>query len=340
MATKQKTPTKKEADYSTLGIKRMKKGRGFAYYSSNGQLIRSAEILARIKGLVIPPIWSDVWISASPKDHLQAVGLDIKGRRQYIYSTSWVEKRNKEKFEHLADFGKRLPDIRKQIRKDLKRESLDLRKVSAIALTVLDQTAIRVGNEQYSKAYGSYGLTTLRKKHIHKDNKKITLKYIGKKAVPQEKTVDSKKLIHYIEELMESRGKHLFVYVNQENKRTKLHAADLNSYLQECASTAITCKTFRTWHASLKYLFLLLQTGNEKTEKERVKRSKDAEETVAKYLGNSRTVTNKHYIFPLLREAYVQGTLESWIKRNNGSNKTKKLKLAEKKLRQLATNGN
>ncbi|WFB64916.1 DNA topoisomerase IB [Sphingobacterium sp. WM] len=322
----------KYIDSNIAGYSRAKKGKGFSYQDHNHHKITNSKILARIHSLVIPPNWQEVWICPFAEGHIQATGIDDKGRKQYIYHPKWVDNRDEHKFELLSIFGKNLEKLRKQIKKDLNRKDLDCQKVSAIALNIMDLTSMRSGNEYYQKHYGSFGLTTLQNKHLSLENNKISFKYIGKKGVKQEKNIQKKKLAKLLKELSELKGKRLFQYLDDQQKVRPLEAIHLNEYLFQVFKKHITCKTFRTWNACYCCMESLLSENSPTNQKTRLKIIKNVINSAANELGNTKAVVTKHYIHPGIISTYKEGALDSWIMKNRNRSRSMKKKTISDKL--------
>ena len=303
----------KYVDSNITGFSRLRKGKEFSYRDQHKKKITDAKVIQRIKSLVIPPNWKKVWICPYANGHIQVTGLDDKGRKQYIYHEDWISMRNNDKFSLLLEFGKSLSSLRNKINKDINRENLDLQRVSALALKIIDGTSMRPGNNAYQKQNGSYGLTTLEKKHLSLNNNLIHFKYKGKKGVAQQKVLNKKSIYYNLKLLNTIPGKSLFKYYDNKNKIHKLNSSQLNTYLQDYFNKDITCKTFRTWNACYISLEFLLKHGYVKKEKDREHLSKRLVEKVANDLGNTVSVARKNYIFPKIITEYIDGKLDNWI---------------------------
>lgn len=297
------------------GYFRKKKGRTFKYIDYQGTIIKDDEILARIKALVLPPAWSDVWICPYHNGHLQATGIDAAGRKQYRYHDKWSVIKNQSKFNSLLDFGRQLPRLRKQLRKDLKRPGLDKQKAIAIAITVMDDTFIRVGNTSYEQKYGSYGLTTLKNRHISIKGQECFFRFRGKKGVVQKLSLSSKELIRLLRKIKEIPGQALFQYYDEKDTVRQLESGDINEYLKTYMGDEFTCKDFRTWAGTLLALNYMKQTDNDRTAN--IKKGMDSSHAtveildhVATELGNTRAVTKKYYVHPGLLASYEANELD------------------------------
>jgi DNA topoisomerase-1 len=289
------------------GISRIKKG----------ETVKDEETIARIKSLVIPPAWENVWICAKENGHLQVTGIDVRGRKQYKYHPQWNELRNQTKFFRLLELGKVLPVIRKQVTKDLSLPGIPKNKVLAAMVSLMEKTGIRIGNEFYEKLYGSFGLTTLKDKHV--DIKKNELKFCfrGKKGVEHTVELKSKKLAHIVQQCKDIPGKELFQYIDEEGKRQSIDSGMVNDYIREIAEAEFTAKDFRTWCGTVAALNAFIECGPCEEEKEVKKKVIDMFDKVAELLGNTRTVTKKYYVHPCLPELYECGKLHKMIDKTN-----------------------
>jgi len=287
------------------GIRRRRAGRGFYYLDSRGRRITDASELQRIKGLAIPPAWTEVWISPVRNGHIQATGRDDRGRKQYCYHDRWQEMSNLSKFEGLIEFGRALPRIRRRVAADLRRRQLSRSKVAALAIRLLDLTMIRVGNEEYARQNGSFGLTTLRDRHLRVKGSEIRLRFRGKSGVLQEVRLSDRRLAKSLNACQEIPGQELFQYLNGAGTYQGLDSADVNNYLQEAAGIACSAKDFRTWKASVLVLEQLYEQRSLASERERRKAVKQAVCRAASALGNSTTICRNYYVHPLLLENYI-----------------------------------
>ena len=297
-------------DCNRPGYQRKRLGKRFVYLNLRKKQIRNARTTARIESLVIPPQWSKVWICPDAKGHIQVTGIDQKSRKQYIYHAKWLALRGQDKFNQLATFGKGLAKLRKTIKRDLKLPALNLQKVCAIALRI----------------------TTLRKKHMDIIGNQIAIRFIGKKGVPQYKEIDDKVLSELLDELRQTPGKCLFQYFDDFGTKVNLEPADLNSYLKESYGEDITCKTFRTWSACHAFLNHLCMADPAPTNAARNKLLQSALEQVATLLGNSKLISRKHYISPLLIDYYQDGRLDRWLKKTGDLPPKSREKAVSKKL--------
>ncbi|QEC52854.1 DNA topoisomerase-1 [Anseongella ginsenosidimutans] len=289
------------------------KQKGFDYYDEKGRRIRDKETLDRIRKLVIPPAWTEVWICPFPNGHLQATGIDKKGRKQYLYHADWKKAREETKYSNLLKFGEHLPLIRKRISQDLRKRSLEKEKVAAIALTVMEETLIRVGNTYYQQEYGSHGLTTLRNKHVRINGSAISFKFKGKKGVLHEVSYKDKRLAGLLKKMRELPGQELFQYYNQEGVLKTLGSGDINDYIWECTQCNFTSKDYRTWAGSVHALTAITECPEQESREECEKSTVKIIKEVAERLGNTAAVCKKYYIYPLLLDTEKRKLIRSLI---------------------------
>ncbi len=294
------------------GIERKKKGDRFEYYFK-GEKIKDDEELLRIKHLVIPPAWTKVWICKKENGHLQATGYDVKNRKQYKYHHHWNSLRNHTKYYRLIDFGKVLPSIRKQLEKDLKTEGLPVKKVLAAVVALMERTNIRVGNSFYEKAYGSYGLTTLKDNHVKFNGNAVSFDFVGKKGVSHSIKLKNKKLAAVIKMCRDVPGKELFQFYDDDDQRHSIDSGLVNSYIREISEGDFTAKDFRTWAGTVQAFLALKSIGCCDTKTETKKRMVEALDIVSEQLGNTRTVCKKYYVHPLILSLYESKKLEKYM---------------------------
>ncbi len=300
---------------TTPGISRKALKASYAYYSPSGAKITDENTLARIKSLVIPPAWKEVWISPKPKGHLQATGIDAAGRKQYKYHPEWIRSRNITKYYRLLEFGKQLPVFRRNIQKDLRRKNLDERKVLAISVNMMQKTLIRVGNESYKQLYGSYGLTTLRDKHVKINGNQLRLTFIGKKGVAQDIVLKDSAIARLVKKCRDIPGQELFQYYHNDGTRGSIDSGKINNYIKEVACCDFTAKDFRTWSGTLEMFRQLARSEYPETITKRKKVINEALDLVAMKLGNTRAVCRKSYIFPALIDQYENDELRPYLKK-------------------------
>lgn len=299
------------------GITRKKVGEKFIFLDRRGEEITDARVLERINKLVLPPAWTDVWIAEKANAHLQATGIDAAGRKQYRYHNEWSKHRNDTKYFRLLEFGSKLPDFRKNILKDLRRRELDERKVLAISVNMMQKTLIRVGNEEYKQLYGSYGLTTLRDKHVKIEGNKLKLSFVGKKGIEHEIRLTDKTLARLVKKCRDIPGQELFQYYTPGGERRSIDSGKVNSYIREISCCDFTAKDFRTWSGTLETLRQLAVFDYPANETLRKKLINTALDEVSARLGNTRTVCRKSYVFPALLDAYADGSILPYLKKIN-----------------------
>lgn len=286
------------------GIRRLRSGNGFRYVDAEGHAVRDEETLARIRGLVIPPAWDDVWICARANGHLQATGRDARGRKQYRYHPRWREIRDEAKFERLAEFGEALPRLRKRIAADMRKHGLRREKVLAAVVRLLETTLIRVGNDEYARENGSYGLTTLRTRHADVHASHVCFTFIGKSGKPHHVEVNDRTLARIVQRCHDIPGQQLFQYFDEDGERQHVSSADVNDYIRQATGGDFTAKDFRTWSATV-LAYQLLRTGEPpETERAAKRHIVDAVARVAEELRNTPAVCRKCYIHPLVLEGH------------------------------------
>jgi DNA topoisomerase-1 len=295
------------------GIERKKSGENFAYYYK-GEKIKDDEELLRIKHLVIPPAWTKVWICKKENGHLQATGYDTKNRKQYRYHSHWNILRNHTKFYRLSEFGKALPAMRLRLEKDISTPDLSQKKVLAAVVSLLERTNIRVGNSFYEKTYGSYGLTTLKDKHVKLNGQSVTFDFIGKKGVSHHVTLKNKKLASIVKKCRDVPGKELFQFYDEEDNHHSVDSGHINNYIKEISNADFTAKDFRTWAGTVQAFLALKSIGCCDTKTETKRRIVEALDIVSEHLGNTRMVCKKYYVHPLILSLYESNKLEKYIK--------------------------
>ncbi|HKP32847.1 MAG TPA: hypothetical protein VJT83_08970 [Chitinophagaceae bacterium] len=297
---------------TTEGYRREKKGKNFLYYDGKKQ-ITDKKTIERIKKLVLPPAWTEVWICKIANGHLQATGLDAMGRKQYKYHPLWGNLRNETKFHRLLEFGKALPALRLQVEKDLCSSELDEKKVLATVVSLMERTFIRVGNSGYEKLYGSYGLTTMKDGHVSIKGNHIRFSFKGKKGVYHDISVRNKKLSKIVQACKDIPGKELFQYYEGDNKKS-IDSGSVNTYIKEITGKDFTAKDFRTWAGTVAILQQFRAIGAAATENETKKNIVAALDEVSKKLGNTRTICKKYYVHPGVIRLYEENNLEKYFK--------------------------
>ena len=300
---------------ATPGIKRQRKGKGFCYYDAEGNKICCEDELERIKALVIPPAWDQVWICTDACGHLQATGRDEKGRKQYRYHAHWRKIRSQTKFNRTIAFGLALPKIRKQIQKDLRKHGLPKEKVLAATVKLLETTKIRVGNEQYAQKNKSFGLTTMKQRHVDISGSRLRFKFRGKSGVDHDIELCNRRLAKIVKRIQELPGQELFQFIDDDNKRHSIDSGDVNDYLKEITNLDFTAKDFRTWFGTVLAAEELHEMGDFESEKQAKKNIVQAIKNVAQELGNRPATCRKYYVHPGILAAYQDGSLFAEIEK-------------------------
>lgn len=294
---------------SEPGIRRRRRGKGFSYIGADGKHIKDSATRERIKSLVIPPAWTEVWIAPDPDGHIQATGRDALGRKQYIYHPEWESVRNEMKFNRTIAFGESLSSIREQCEKDLRRKGLPYEKVVGAVIYLLDRTLIRVGNKSYAKANESFGLTTLRDRHVDFTGTRCTFAFNGKSGKQHTIELDDARLARIVRRCRDVPGYDLFQYYDENDRPRAIESSDVNAYLQQVTGRDFTAKDFRTWGGSVQAAVYLSQLSDAETEKEKDKQVVEMVKSVAERLGNTPAVCRGYYIHPAIIEAHQDGTL-------------------------------
>ncbi|MBE9660307.1 DNA topoisomerase IB [Mucilaginibacter myungsuensis] len=322
---------------STPGYTRKRSGGGFVFYDADGKVVKDKELTARFKALVIPPAYTNVWISPKETGHLQFTGVDAAGRKQYRYHPQWNKIRNQSKYHRLQTFAAHLPTIRHQVDTDLDRKQLDHDKVVALVVRLMELTSIRVGNESYKKLYGSFGLTTLQDRHVKFDGTKINFEFKGKKGVQHKVALQSRKLARLVKQCRDIPGKELFQYYQPDGTRCSVGSGDVNTYLKNITGEDFTAKDFRTWAGSVSALYAFKEAGDFDTVTECKRKIVSVLDEVALNLGNTRTVCKKYYVHPTVIKSYEEGHLFRYISELDGRRdiKASELNTAEQALLQI-----
>ena len=294
---------------SRPGIRRVRRGSSFAYLTPDGRPLRDPAEVRRIKALVIPPAWTDVWICPDPRGHLQASGRDARGRKQYRYHARWREVRDETKYDRLIGFATKLPLIRKRTSADLKNSKLTREKVLAAVVQLLEKTLIRVGNDEYAKENQSYGLTTLRDGHVDVNGGRVRFSFRGKSGVEHDIKLDDRRLARIIKACRDMPGYDLFQYYDEDGQRHTVGSDDVNAYLKEITGEDYTSKDFRTWAGTVLAADMLRAFDAFGSNSEAKKNIVRAVESVAQRLGNTKAVCRKCYIHPAILDAYVDRTM-------------------------------
>lgn len=294
------------------GIRREKKGKDFEYYEGKKK-VRDRATLERIRTLVIPPAWENVWICSSANGHLQATGIDVRGRKQYKYHPNWTALRNHTKFYRLLHFGKCIPQIREGLERDLAKRGLPAEKVLAAVVCLMDLTSIRIGNSAYEKLYGSFGLTTLKDQHVKIHGAQMEFIFKGKKGVSHKVSIKNKRLARIVKSCRDIPGKELFQYYDDEGNRKTIDSGMVNAYLKEISGEDFTAKDFRTWAGTVHAVTALGNIGMAESKTEIKKNVVAALDSVAAHLGNTRTVCKKYYVHPLILTLYEENRLDIYL---------------------------
>jgi DNA topoisomerase-1 len=291
------------------GIHRKRAGSGFSYVRPNGKPVADRATLGRLKSLAIPPAWTDVWISADPDGHIQATGRDQRGRKQYRYHPRWSESRGEVKYAGLADFARALPKIRERVNADLSLRELPRERVVASVVWLLDNTMIRVGNGVYARDNKSFGLTTLRTRHVEVEGAKLRFAFKGKSGKEWKLKLVDRRMARIMRSIQELPGQHLFQYINGGGERRSVTSQDVNDYIREAAGGDFSSKHFRTWGGTVRALTLFAQVPPPDTQAG-IKRAMNVViDEVAKHLGNTRAVCRQCYIHPEVMESWAKGKL-------------------------------
>lgn len=298
------------------GIRRKRQGKGFRYVGPDGSPMHDAEVMRRIKSLVIPPAWTNVWICTNPNGHLQATGRDARGRKQSRYHPRWREVRDETKYHRMLLFGNALPAIRKRVEQDLSLPGLSREKVLAAIVRLLETTFIRIGNQEYAKENGSYGLTTMRNKHVSVKGATVTFDFKGKSG--REHTIDlhDRRLAAIIKRCHDLPGYELFQYIDPEGNRHSIDASDVNEYLRQITNEDFTAKDFRTWAGTVLACAMLHELDPPETQTQAKKNVVEAIKRVANRLGNTPSVCRKCYVHPAVLESYMGGAVIETAKKD------------------------
>lgn len=299
------------------GIRRLRHGKGFGYRDAEGRRVSDAEELQRIRSLAIPPAYVDVWICAHPRGHLQATGYDARKRKQYRYHPDWRVLRDSGKFERLLAFGEALPALRRRVRRDLAQRGLPQTKVLALLVRLLDETLIRIGNETYTRDNKSFGLTTLRSRHVRAQRGRLRFEFRGKSGQAREVELSDKRLARIVRKVQQLPGQRLFQYVDDDGRRQPVDSGMVNTYLHggDEAADGFTAKDFRTWGGTVQAARVLAVTPLPEAGDGRAMRSvlADAIRQVAAVLGNTPAVCRASYIHPLIIEGWQDRSLQRAI---------------------------
>ena len=316
------------------GFKRVRSGKSFRYFTPENRRLSAAKELKRIASLAIPPAYRNVWICMLPRGHLQATGRDARGRKQYRYHAEWRQVRDGAKFDRMVAFGEALPKLRRRLKADLALSGLPREKVLAVIVSLLDATRVRIGNAEYARDNNSFGLTTLRNRHVSFiRNGRAVLNFRGKGGVQHEILIDDRRIAQIVRRCQELPGQHLFQYVNDEGARSPVDSGQVNEYLREAMGDDFTAKDFRTWGATSHAITLLASTPLPETPSERALKSEIVAvvKQVAVALRNTPAVCRKSYINPAVFDTWRSGEIHKTFDGGTmhvGSRRTEKLVLA------------
>jgi len=287
------------------GYTRKAKGEDFDWLDADGEPIRDEQRLLRIKRLAIPPAWTEVWVSPLANGHIQATGRDARGRKQYVYHDRWREVRDENKYDRIISFGKTLPKIRRRIARDLKLPGLPRNKVLATVVQLLERTFIRIGNEEYARENKSFGLTTMKDRHVEVKGAKLRFRFRGKSGREHEVDVTDGRIANIISKLQDLPGQDLFQYVDHDGKVRDITSQDVNEYLREITGEDFSAKDFRTWAGTVLIAIALNAQEQFETPKQAKSNINTAIKAVAKILGNTPAICRKCYVHPAVLENYL-----------------------------------
>ena len=297
------------------GISRRRRGASFQYIAPSGEVIRDAEELQRIKSLAIPPAWREVWICPIRNGHLQATGRDAKGRKQHRYHPRWREVRDENKYGRILTFARALPLIRQRVDGDLRLPGLPRDKILATVVRLLETSHIRVGNEEYARQNKSYGLATLRNRHVNVSGSTIRFEFRGKSGVEHALDINDRRLAKIIKRCQDLPGYELFQYIDDDGEHRAIDATDVNDYIRQIAGEDFSTKDFRTWAGTVLAARALRQFETAASDSESKRNVVQAIESVAKKLGNTKAVCRKCYIHPAVLQSYTDGSLLRALRR-------------------------
>nr|WP_290224915.1 DNA topoisomerase IB [Trichocoleus desertorum] len=297
------------------GIQRQARGKGFIYIDAEGQKIRDRAEIQRIESLAIPPAYQEVWICPDANGHIQATGRDAKGRKQYRYHSLWRQVRDQTKFTRMIAFSDALPMIRERVDHDLGLRGLPCQKVLATVVRLLETTCIRVGNETYARTNRSFGLTTMRCRHVDVSGTTLRFKFRGKSGVDHDIQVSDRRLARIIKRCQEIPGYELFQYLDDEGQRQCIDSGAVNTYLHEVTQQDFTAKDFRTWSGTVMAALELAEIGPFSSQTQAKKNINQAIKNVAAHLGNRPATCRKYYVHPAILDAYLDGSLEPTLEK-------------------------
>ena len=329
--------TKETADRLSLvyvsdeqpGIRRRRSGRGFSYVDPKGHRLHESGVIERVNGLAIPPAWTDVWICPDPNGHIQATGRDQRGRKQYRYHERWTACRDEVKFASLADFARALPTLREAIDQDLRRRSLSFERVVAAVVWLLDNTMIRVGNASYARENASFGLTTLRDRHVRVEGSKLRFAFTGKSGKEWQLKLSDRRIARVVKGAQDIPGQHLFQYFSDDGSRRAIRSDDVNAYIRETTGSPFTSKHFRTWGGTVHASATLASIPVPETERDVRRTLNESIDRVAAVLGNTRAVCRSCYVHPGIIEDWRNGELADLLRSARRSFRKPRPRLSE-----------
>ncbi len=295
------------------GISRVRKGKEFEYFYK-GKKLTSDKHLQRIRKLAIPPAWENVWICKDANGHIQCTGIDARGRKQYRYHSLWQKSRNESKFSRLTEFGKALVKLRKQIATDLRKKNLTEEKVIATVLALMDLTHIRIGNGYYERTNKSYGLATLKDRHVQISGDSIRFAFVGKKGIKHTLSLKNKRLARIVKQCRDIPGKELFQYYDKQGNRHSIDSGKVNAYIRKCTGDSFSTKDLRTWSGSVCAILGFKEFEPVENNALRKKNVIEMLELVSNQLGNTRTVCKNYYVHPKIIQLYEDGKFETYVK--------------------------
>jgi DNA topoisomerase-1 len=310
----------------TPGIRRVRRGDGFTYIQPNGRRVPAGAEIQRIRGLAIPPAWTDVWICADPNGHQQATGRDARGRKQHRYHPRWREVRDDAKYGRLIAFGRALPRLRARLGRDLRRRGLPRPKVLAAVVRLLETTLIRVGNEEYVRHNNSFGLTTMRDRHAKINGSAVNFEFRGKSGIVHCVDLEDRRLARIVKACQELPGQELFQYHDEKGRQRAVTSADVNGYLRSIGGQDFTTKDFRTWAGTVLAARALQEFKAAGTKAQAKKQVVAAIEKVAKRLGNTKAVCRKCYVHPAVIDAFLDGSLLKTLSKRADKEMTRSLR--------------
>lgn len=297
------------------GITRRRVGKGFSYRDAGGITVKDRAELVRIRAIAVPPAWTQVWICPDKKGHIQATGRDARGRKQYRYHAEWRVVRDERKFNRLADLGAALPKLRRRVARDMARDGLPVERVVATVVRLLEQTLIRVGNDEYARANGSYGLTTIKARHARVVGGHIRFDFIGKHGTRHDVDIDDVRTARIVRRCQDLPGQALFRYIDATGECRTVGSSDVNDYIRTVTGEPFTAKDFRTWGATLLAARTLRAAEAQPSQRQAVRALNEALAEVAAALHNTVAICRSSYVHPAIMDAFLDGTLEArWTK--------------------------